>query len=234
MPQSTKYKTEEDDGTQRLVIHNCSPDDSGEYTIEARNDAGLATCSSTLSLQEDTVLPKFIQKLHDITLPPGNRLKMTATFVGTPEPEITWLLDGDTLSPMTGIDVLTEEGTSSVVIDSLQPEDAGQYKCIARSNVGKATTSCVLTIGDAASFPVSPNDNLAGEMPVEKVDSEPRAPRFVKQVSNIQVFDNDEVIMEVIVDGTPTPRIEWQFSGKPLATSDSVTTESDGSVHRLV
>jgi titin len=145
---STRHQIIDEDGVQSLVITNCTPDDSGEYTLEARNDAGLSTCPFTLSLEDDTVLPKFIRKLHDTTLPSGSSLELTTTFVGTPEPEVTWFLDGESLVTSPGCRVVTEEGTSKLLISQVEPEDAGNYKCVARNNVGKATTGCGVVVED--------------------------------------------------------------------------------------
>ena len=147
---SSRHEIKEEDGFHSLVISNCTPDDSAEYTLEARNDAGLATCPFTLVLKDDTVPPKFIQKLRDTTLAKGNPLELTATFVGTPEPEITWFLDGEPLVSSPECKVVINDGTSKLLIDQIEPEDAGNYKCIARNNTGKATTGCSVCVEDVS------------------------------------------------------------------------------------
>jgi hypothetical protein len=68
--------------------------------------------------------------------------------VGTPEPEVTWFLDGESLVTSPGCRVVTEEGTSKLLISQVEPEDAGNYKCVARNNVGKATTGCGVVVED--------------------------------------------------------------------------------------
>ena len=145
---SSRHQFKDEDDTHTLVITNCTPDDSAEYTLEARNDAGLATCPFTLTLKDDTVPPKFMQKLHDIALTTGSPLELATTFVGTPEPEITWFLDGEPLVASTGCEVVTKEGTSKLLIGQVEPEDAGNYKCVARNNVGKATTGTSVIVED--------------------------------------------------------------------------------------
>ena len=145
---SSRHQIKDEDGVHSLVITNCTPDDSAEYTLEARNDAGLATCPFTLTLNDDTVPPTFLQKLHDSTLKTGTPLELIATFVGTPEPEVTWFLDGEPLVTGPEYKVVTKEGTSKLLIGQLEPEDAGNYKCVARNNVGKATTGCSVLVED--------------------------------------------------------------------------------------
>jgi hypothetical protein len=145
---SSRHEFKDEDGKHSLVITNCTPDDSAEYSLEARNDAGLATCPFTLTLKDDTVPPKFMQKLHDVTLTTGNPLELIATFVGTPEPEITWVLDGEPLVTSPACEVVTKEGTSKLLIGEVEPEDAGNYKCVARNNVGKATTGSSVIVED--------------------------------------------------------------------------------------
>lgn len=256
LKQNARYKMGEDNGTCRLTLLNCTADDSGEYTVEARNEAGLATCSCTLSLQDDTVLPKFVQRLHDTTVGAEGSLKLSTTFVGTPEPEITWLLNGAPIVERTECKLFTEEGSSTLLIDRVLPKDAGQYKCIARNNVGKATTSCNVAVEGVMSLPVAPDNNEAGGRyelgtPAERTTPDdqtsspedaaslkkgqvPRAPKFVRELTNGQVFENEDVVLEVIVEGSPSPQVQWMFENEPLVESEFVVTESQGDVHRLI
>ena len=143
-----RHQIQDEGDVHSLVITNCTPDDSAEYTLEAKNDAGLATCPFSLTLKEDNVPPKFIKKLQDTSLKTGSPLELTTTFVGTPEPEITWFLDGEPLSTNSVCEVSTQDGTSRLFIDQLEPEDAGDYKCIARNNAGKTTTGCSVIVND--------------------------------------------------------------------------------------
>lgn len=145
---SSRHQISDEAGVHSLVITNCTPDDSAEYTLEARNDAGLATCPFSLTLKDDTVPPKFVKKLYDTTLQAGSPLQLVTTFVGTPEPEVTWHLDGEPLVTSPGCEVQTKEGTSKLLIGQVEPEDEGNYKCIARNSVGKATTGCSVLVED--------------------------------------------------------------------------------------
>ena len=145
---SPRHQISDEAGIHSLIITNCTPDDSAEYALEARNDAGLATCPFSLALKDDTVPPKFVKKLYDITLQTGNPLQLVTSFVGTPEPEVAWHLDGEPLVTGPGCKVLTKDGTSKLLIGQVEAEDEGNYKCIARNSVGKATTGCSVLIED--------------------------------------------------------------------------------------
>ena len=248
----------EDGGTHSLTLLNCTPDDGGEYTVEAKNNAGLATCSCTLSLQDDTVLPKFVRKLHDTSAPADGPLDLTAEFVGTPEPEITWLVSDVPLVPRTGCELSTEEGTSSLLFDRLQPDDAGQYKCVARNSVGKATTSCNVVVEKVMPLPETPDSDVAKgtsvearpsevhvivddletspeyPAPSEKEPEQPRPPEFAKRLVNAQMFEKEDFALEVIVEGWPKPSVRWEFEGEPLVESESVVRQSQGKVDRVV
>ena len=60
------------------------------------------------------------------------------------------------------------------------------------------------------------------------------APRFIKPLKNCQVFENEYVKLEVVVEGFPKPSVHWEFEGKPLVESICVFTENKGNVFRYV
>ena len=84
----------------------------------------------------------------------------------------------------------------------------------------------------------------AVDVPVVDVESNPEqisknykdkvAPKFVKPLKNCQVFENEAVKLEVVVDGLPKPDVCWEFEGKPLVENDCVFRENDGNVFRFV
>ena len=45
------YKISYEKGTAKLVIGECFPEDGGNYTLEAKNQHGMASCTASLTVK---------------------------------------------------------------------------------------------------------------------------------------------------------------------------------------
>ena len=86
----------------------------------------------------------------------------------------------------------------------------------------------------AVDVPVPMVDVESTPEQTSKDGEEKVAPKFVKPLKNSQVFENEAVKLEVVVEGLPKPNVRWEFEGKPLVENDCVFTENDGNVFRFV
>ena len=67
---------------------------------------------------------------------------------GIPPPTIQWFKDSGEIGqndPRMKV-IRDESGTSSLVLNEAQDEDAGEIKCIATNDIGSATTSAFLNV----------------------------------------------------------------------------------------
>lgn len=88
--------------------------------------------------------------------------------------------------------------------------------------------------GKAVEVPVMIVDLESNQEKTSRDGKDHVAPRFIKPLKNCQVFENENVKLEVIVEGLPKPDVRWEFEGKPLVENDCVFTENEGNVFRFV
>lgn len=77
-------------------------------------------------------------------------------YTGNPQPEVTWLKDGDPLPA--GATSISPDG-SVLRIPQAAPSDAGRYSCVASSPVGEQTKHYLLNVsGTRWLWVLSPGD----------------------------------------------------------------------------
>ena len=106
---------------------------------------------------------------------------------------------------------MTQENRSILMIKEIKPEFAGTYTCRAE-NVGGSVT-CTATI------------NLL-ETPWEET-VELVSPTFVKRLSPVRVMDGESANLTCVVQGKPTPRVEWYHDNKPIKEGKEITIVQD-------
>lgn len=95
---------------------------------------------------------KFVAHLNDRTVPVGSKMKLLCLVDG-PEPNIKWTHNGCNIVFTPRVKNSTKEGTALIDILSVLPEDAGEWKCVARNAAGEIVSICNLTV-----FEMPPTD----------------------------------------------------------------------------
>ncbi|KAF7492736.1 Down syndrome cell adhesion molecule -like protein [Sarcoptes scabiei] len=115
--------------------------DIGAYqcVIQSENDEAQATMELKLGDVAPLMLENFKEKQ---IVEPGNTVSLRCVVIGTPLPQIRWLLDGQpipNLSRFRSGDHVTSEGkvVSFVNITNVRVVDGGQFSCLAENEVGK-------------------------------------------------------------------------------------------------
>ncbi|XP_063055289.1 myomesin-3 [Engraulis encrasicolus] len=93
--------------------------------------------------------PDFPIPLRPHTVWEGMAVKLSCTVQGCPEPTLTWYKDGIPLSKTSQpwrYNLVKTFGISSLHIRRCCAEDAGEYKVVAKSSLGEATTFATLHI----------------------------------------------------------------------------------------
>jgi titin len=90
-----------EDGVRSLIIENASPQDTGEYTIVAKNKAGKSVCSVKLTViaKEEISKPKILEKPQSSRIQAGEGLKLEVFASGNPSPEIVWIKENNVIQP---------------------------------------------------------------------------------------------------------------------------------------
>lgn len=118
----------------------------------------------------------------------GKMVELWCIFGGTPLPQIRWTKDGNPLSP--DRTTYTSYG-KTLIIKSVDSEDAGNYECEASNGVGVAKSySIQLKVLAAPYFVVEPEIYVGAEDETAEFRCE--------------------------ANGSPAPEIKWIHNGKPI------------------
>ena len=97
--------------------------------------------------QEVTVPPDFEQKFKDTTVTDGEEVKLTVKVSGTPVPDVEWQKGGKPIRDGRRVKIdKGKDGVHSLGIPRAETNDQGEYTCIAKNKVGKASCSAKLTV----------------------------------------------------------------------------------------
>ncbi|KAJ8249207.1 hypothetical protein GJAV_G00232310 [Gymnothorax javanicus] len=141
-------------GTGNLMISDVGVQHSGVYVCAA-NKPGTRmrrTAQGRLVVQAPA---EFVQPPQSISRPAGTTAVFTCLAQGEPEPQITWLKNGQILEP--GGHVKLRNNNSTLTISGISPEDEAIYQCIAENRAGSIQASARLTVLWAASLPEAPD-----------------------------------------------------------------------------
>ncbi|TWW61140.1 Hemicentin-1 [Takifugu flavidus] len=139
-----------------LTIKGALPEDAGNYTCLATNEAGVASQSVSLTFSEAPRIRVTQQAIH-VSVGADAVLECQAT--GAPPPLVRWFKGefevGST--PFAGQEV----HHGDLHIRGVQEVDAGRYTCVASSPAGTATGTVILKVGVGPLFSEAPVDLMA-------------------------------------------------------------------------
>jgi len=84
----------------------------------------------------------------------GQKVQLECHVTGSPEPELSWYLDGVVLSLSTELRIVRQDSWCHLMINEVLAEDEGQYTVIASNIHGTASSSALLTVISKSSSPV--------------------------------------------------------------------------------
>ncbi|XP_023314212.1 hemicentin-2-like [Trichogramma pretiosum] len=131
---------------KQLTIEAVRAEHMGEYTCVASNVAGSTTRSAVLDVN---VLPRLLPfSLGDGPLNSGQVVTVPCAVVEGDVPlKLSWTLNGQPISPHSGISVLDLGERGAILsIGSVQASHAGNYTCTAENPAGKHELSAELIV----------------------------------------------------------------------------------------
>ncbi|XP_061614995.1 immunoglobulin superfamily DCC subclass member 3 isoform X2 [Phyllopteryx taeniolatus] len=142
-------------GTGNLMISNVGVQHSGIYVCAANKPGTRVrrTAQGRLVVQAPA---EFIQPPQSIARPVGTTAMFTCQAQGEPEPQLTWLKNGQILEP--GGHVKLRSNNSTLTIYSISQDDEAIYQCIAENSAGSTQASARLTVLWADGLPGVPTN----------------------------------------------------------------------------
>lgn len=216
-----------------LLILAAFPKDAGVYVLNARNLAGAAhsTCSVTVKgrLPHETsdseqpsdmelIKPAVQLPLKNTSVFEGKSVRLDCVIVGQPEPEVIWYHNDRPVKESQDVQLLFQGDRCTLIVQEAFLEDAGLYRVVAINSAGEANSSCELS--------VTPLNELdpARRTQIERLLPVAQPPRFDRLLSDILTDEGEQIEFECSVLGDPRPTVKWLLNNRPILGDDDATT----------
>lgn len=190
-----KSETFQKTTTSTLTFTNVLLSDTGNYTCKAFNKIGNVETTSNFCVKELTEAPEFINCLKPIQINETENALFTIDVTGKPEPKIEWLLNEKVIEidNIHFINNKEQNGRYTLLIKNAILNDSGSISCKATNNVGNAETKTRFDVLEL----------------IEK-------PKFVKELSPLEIKESESGIFSVAVTGKPKPILHWYKDNQPI------------------
>ncbi|XP_064554448.1 obscurin isoform X2 [Drosophila montana] len=197
----------EDEDSLALVFQHVKPEDAGIYTCVAQTSTGNISCSAELSVQgaiqtlnREPEKPSLVIEHREANTSLGASAILELQCKGFPKPAVLWKHEGEIIE----VDerhkfMFEDEESMSLVIKSVNTEDAGEYTIEAVNELGQDKASINLTV---------------------------QAPPKIKKIEDIACVAGETVRMEIDVEGFPQPSISITKNGKDVSDESNVKISS--------
>ncbi|XP_041975027.1 obscurin-like isoform X5 [Aricia agestis] len=191
--------------TFTLQIPTGRHEDTGVYTVQAKNTYGIGESSARL----DILLRPEIEPLKDVTAVPYEETTFITKIKANPVAEVKWSKDGYVIQPSARVQIKEdkEAETYQLTVKDIGIADAGVYTVTATNEIGESAQQAKLIV---------------------HTDE----PVFTKPLQKQTVKDFDDVTLAVRCDGVPKPEVQWYLGGKRIDDDDrhKITTTVEGQV----
>ncbi|KAM4608725.1 myosin light chain kinase, smooth muscle [Polymixia lowei] len=228
VPEKNRESGEKED---KLVVNNCVDGGIKEKRSGGGGGKGL----------------EFVEKLCDVTVVDGQRLRLQCRLV-TSDPSdvtVTWTLDGKVIKPSKFIVLANEGGLCSLTIDKALPEDEGQYKCGAECPAGQAECSCMVLVDDPIenstaekkckkSTPTSESEARIKKPTPKTPPKQALPPQILQFPEDMKILAGEKVEILCRFSGAPPINCTWLKFRKPIqAGIGDVTIDNSDSSSKL-
>lgn len=90
--------------------------------------------------------PRFVRKMKDVEVTPGEQARFRVTISGDPAPQVTWYRENEPITEGTKYDIEQRGESASLYINNCQESDDAMYECRAENPAGVATCCAELSL----------------------------------------------------------------------------------------
>ncbi|XP_063712658.1 titin-like isoform X5 [Symsagittifera roscoffensis] len=202
-----------------LVLDEIFPDDEGKYTVVATNEHGTAQSEAVLSVTDNwryrkiAVVgepPKFVKKPQDKEVQEGKSVEFNCKVTGTPMPEVKWVnKEGEEITEGEDFKLSFKNGTATLLIKEVIPEDDGRVICKATNKMGESTCSFSIKV-------------------LRKTK-----PFFEVPIKDVSCKELDSCSFNCTVSGDPKPTVQWLHNGEKIEPDKDTKITTSGNKHTL-
>lgn len=190
-----------------LRIKDAKHDDEGVYKCVIENTHGSVSTSAEVTVSDREARPQFVEKLQHIDSVVGETATFRAKVSGSPMPQVEWFKNDDKIELHPRMTAESERnGYFSLVIENIEPEDEGLYKCVASNELGEIVSKAELRLADVMIEP-----SFIGEMD-----------------DTITVFEGNDLDLTFYLRGRPMPNVTFYKDEFPVIESERVELSSRG------
>ena len=99
-----------------------------------------------LPVTSEQILPDFVAVPQDLKVTEGDKAILKVKVIGKPTPGVIWYLDDEPVESDERISVETDGDQHQLIINRADLDDEGIYKCVAKSEAGKAICEVELLV----------------------------------------------------------------------------------------
>ncbi|XP_064106001.1 myosin light chain kinase, smooth muscle-like isoform X3 [Macrobrachium nipponense] len=199
-----------------LEVPEVTTADAGTYSCVLENDVGKTECSCEVIVEHrneaENTPPYIIQGLKDLTVLDGDEVRLSIRVGGSLPLKVVWVRNDLEIKPSKDFRYEEEgNGSYSLFLRDVYPDDAGIYICEAYNMHGEAHSYCKMTVHDPRAAKSS-------------------APCIVGNLTPLVVEEGSAARFTVAVHGHPAPTLSWFLDGRKLMSTPRVKVEVDEDV----
>uniref|UniRef100_A0A670Y8D2 Ig-like domain-containing protein n=1 Tax=Pseudonaja textilis TaxID=8673 RepID=A0A670Y8D2_PSETE len=143
------FHFDESTGTAILIIVDAFSEHAGQYSCQARNSAGDATCTATLTVTSEGKAPFFFLGIQ-FSVSVGEPVVFQCKLNAYPSPKVTWFHNNKQI-PQSLRKIIKNKNCmdmhdSSLEVKDVLEEDSGSYKIFAINSEGSAESTASLLV----------------------------------------------------------------------------------------
>ncbi|XP_075253991.1 uncharacterized protein LOC142345665 isoform X8 [Convolutriloba macropyga] len=143
--------------THSLQIRSCLAEDSGSYTLQAKNNLGEVSTSCNLYVKDrhtEPEAPEFVIGLSEVVAKEGESATFECVVKGVPAPTVSWYLNGEKLTEAPDQQIRRNEDKHLLKLHKLEIDDTGPLTATASNIAGNVSSTAPLLVNAREKKPI--------------------------------------------------------------------------------